>query len=163
MSKILTLLSKDHDKWLRIVKSFGMDQDAEDLVQDMYLKIYNLRDRYRESIMFNEDEVNHYFVFRVLRNMFLDKCKKKKYTTPLDTSYVDPMCLDQSYEHKQLLELAKKEIDTWHLYDKRIYDLVMLGGFNMKELSRRTNLSYDSIRRTKLKLEKWLKCTINEI
>jgi len=49
------------------------------------------------------------------------------------------------------------------LYDKRIYDLVLLGGFNMMELSRRTNIDYDAIRRTRLKLEKWLKNTINEI
>ena len=163
MNKILKLLSKDHAKWLRIVKSFGLEEDAEDLVQDMYLKIYNLDNRYIDTIMFNEEEVNHYFIFRILRNMFLDKCKKKKYTTSIEVTSVEPISLDQNYEYKQLLDLVNKEIDTWHLYDKRIYDLVLLGGFNMMELSRRTNIDYDAIRRTRLKLEKWLKNTINEI
>ena len=71
--KILNIVAKDHNKWLRIVKSFGLNEEAEDLVQDMYLKINSWNGKYDKTLMFNKTEVNHYFIFRVLRNMFLDK------------------------------------------------------------------------------------------
>ena len=77
---VLDILAKDHKKWLNIVRSFGLTYDAEDLVQEMYLKVYQWNGKYDKTLMFNETEVNYYFIFRVLRNLFLDKCKTKKKT-----------------------------------------------------------------------------------
>lgn len=157
MNKILNILSQDHDKWLRIVKSFGLDKDAEDLVQDMYLKIYQLDPKYKQTIMFNETEVNHYFIFRMLRNMFLDKCKKKKYTTSIETTNVNPLSKEISYEYQEQIDLIKNEIDTWHVYYKRIHELLYLEGINMTQLSKMTGIDYNVIRRAKQKIDKLLK------
>ena len=55
----LNIVSKYHDKWVLIVKSFGEQRFAEDIVQDMYLKLH------RMSIAnTNEDE----FLDKVLKN-----------------------------------------------------------------------------------------------
>ena len=68
---ILERLSKRHDEWLRMAMSFGADRDsAQDLVQDMYLRMYKYVEN-PERIMYNENEVNTYFVFVVLRNLFI--------------------------------------------------------------------------------------------
>lgn len=157
MKKILNILAKDHDKWLRIVKSFGLDKNAEDLVQDMYLKIYNLDPKYKQTIMFNDTEVNHYFIFRMLRNMFLDKCKKKKYTTSIETTIVHPISKEISYEYQEQIDLIKNEINTWHVYYKRIHELLYLEGINMTQLSKMTGIDYNVIRRAKQKIDKLLK------
>ena len=118
--KILDIVAKDHSKWLRIVKSFGLNVDAEDLVQDMYLKIDGWNGKYDKTLMFNETEVNHYFIFRVLRNMFLDKCKKKKVEVALP-EYYDVSGNVSSFEYIEQLDVIQEEIKSWHLYDRKIW------------------------------------------
>ena len=75
---VIKIIAKDHQKWISIARSFGLQEDAEDLVQDMYIKINKWKGKYDKTLMFNENEINQYFVFKVLRNLFLDKVKKQK-------------------------------------------------------------------------------------
>lgn len=153
---VLEILSKDHSKWLKIAQSFGLEEQSEDLVQDMYLKIYSLNGRYNETLMYNETEVNYYFIFKILRNMFLDKCKKKQYTIRMQDSTKEPTIIGLSYELEEQIQLAKDEINSWHLYDRKIYELLFEEGYNMSQLSQATGIDYHAIRRTKIKIEKLL-------
>lgn len=156
MVSVLTLIAKDHDKWLRISKSFGLGNDAEDLVQDMYLKINDWKGKYDKTLMFNKSEVNHYFVFRVLRNLFLDKCKKKNINVSMQ-EYYEPTANYSSFEYREQLDVIQEEIKSWHLYDRKIYELIYVEGYSMLELSKLTGIDYYSIYRTKNKIEKLLK------
>jgi RNA polymerase sigma factor (sigma-70 family) len=150
---VLDILAKDHKKWLNIVRSFGLTYDAEDLVQEMYLKVYQWNGKYDKTLMFNETEVNYYFIFRVLRNLFLDKCKTKKKHSNIE--YVpEPLFKDISLEYKQELEMVKKEIKSWHIYDRKIYELIFLENKSMLELSKLTGIDYYSIYRTVKKIKK---------
>jgi len=153
---ILELIAKDHKKWLRIVKSFGLTDDAEDLVQDMYIKVNEWNGKYDKTLMFNKTEVNHYFIFRVLRNMFLDKCKKKNIETNIE-DYHEPKANSLSFEYIEQLDVIQDEIKSWHLYDRKIYELIYVEGYSMLELSKLTGIDYYSIYRTKNKIEKLLK------
>ena len=77
---ILEILSKKHNEWLRMAMSFGADRDtAQDLVQDMYLRMHKYVEN-PERIMYNEDEVNTYFVFVVLRNLYVSSKKGMTFT-----------------------------------------------------------------------------------
>lgn len=156
MVSVLTLIAKDHNKWLRISKSFGLGNDAEDLVQDMYLKINDWKGKYDKTLMFNESEVNHYFIFRVLRNLFLDRCKKKNINVSMQ-EYFEPTASYSSFEYKEQLDVIQEEIKSWHLYDRKIYELIYVEGYSMLELSKLTGIDYYSIYRTKNKIEKLLK------
>ena len=41
-SKILDILAKRHDEWVKMAKSFKLNNnDAKELVQEMYLRMYN--------------------------------------------------------------------------------------------------------------------------
>ena len=80
---ILELLSQRHEEWLKMARSFGTDtHEAEDLVQEMYLRMYKYIDN-PERIMYNETEVNTYFVFVVLRNLFFSSKKSLSYLAAL--------------------------------------------------------------------------------
>lgn len=158
MSDVLTILAKDHKKWLQISKSFGLTDDAEDLVQEMYLKIYAWNGKYNKTLMFNADEVNYYFVFRVLRGLFLDKvkCKQPK-NISLDTlTFWEPTISDISFEYHNKLNDIKKEIKSWEIYDQKIYELVFIENYSMLELSKKTGIDYYSIYRTVKKIKKIL-------
>ena len=54
------------------------------------------------------------------------------------------------------MELIKKEIDSWHLYDRKIYELIFQEGYSMLELAKKTGIDYYSIYRTKNKIQKLL-------
>lgn len=63
-----------HSKWVRMAQKFDYD-NAEDLVQEMYLKIHNL----------NPTEVNEVYIYRTIKSIFVDDYKKKKIlTAPLN-------------------------------------------------------------------------------
>ena len=155
-NNVITLLAKDHNKWVRIAKSFGADSLAEDMVQDMYLKIDSWNGKYNKTLMFNETEVNYYFVFKVLRNMFLDQSKKKKRIIYTDEIHNEPFVLNGGFEYEERLQEIREDIKKWHLYEIKIYELVFLEGWNMSQLAEKTGIDYHSIRRTVLKIKNTL-------
>lgn len=155
---VLEIISQQHNKWISIVRSFGMNNYAEDIVQNMYVKIHKWNGKYDNSIMYNETEINEYFIFKVLRNLFLDYHKTKK---PVFSEFYDPSISDISnyiskYEYQQQLQLIKDEIKSWHLYDQKIYELIFLENKSMLELSKVTGIDYYSIYRSVKKIKKIL-------
>ena len=155
MNKIISLIAKDHKKWTRIVESFGANH-AEDIVQEMYLKIHEWKGKYDKTLMYNETEINYFFVFKVLRNIFLDKVKKKKREFSLETNIVEPYIYDQTFDYVDKENKIKKNISEWNEYDKRIYEFVFLKGWSILELSKLTGIEYYSIYRTVKKIKKLL-------
>lgn len=66
---VLHEICNRHSKWVRMAQKFDYD-NAEDLVQEMYLKIHNL----------NPTEVNEVYIYRTIKSIFLDDYRKKKLT-----------------------------------------------------------------------------------
>ena len=150
---VLGIIATQHNKWINIVRSFGMHNYSEDIVQNMYLKIHKWNGKYDASIMYNETEINEYFIFKVLRNLFLDYHRKKKitYNTFYEPSISDISKYISKYEYEEQLNLIKTEISSWHLYDQKIYELIFLENKSMLELSKQTGIDYYSIyRRVKI-------------
>ena len=67
---MLELLAKNHKMWVRMVVSFGCDAyTAEDIVQSFYLRMHKyVKDV--SKIMYTDDEVNRFFVYVTLKNMW---------------------------------------------------------------------------------------------
>ena len=63
---ILQEICKGHCKWVRMAQKFDYE-NAEDLVQEMYLKIHNL----------NPTEVNEVYIYRTIKSIFVDDYKKR--------------------------------------------------------------------------------------
>ena len=80
--------------------------------------------------MFNETEVNQYFIFKVLRNLFLDKIKKQKKTIKLSDTFYEPSTSAMSMEYSERLDLVRSEIETWCLYEKKFTSLFFGGQIN---------------------------------
>tara|TARA_R110000787_G_scaffold49297_3_gene118384 strand:+ start:2826 stop:3311 length:486 start_codon:yes stop_codon:yes gene_type:complete len=155
MSKVISLIAKDHKKWTRIVDSFGA-KNPEDIVQEMYLKIYDWKGKYDKTLMYNESEINYFFIFKVLRNLFLDEVKKKKREFSLETNIVEPYTYDNTFDYIDRRDLIKKNISEWNLYERKIYELVFIENKSMLELSNLTGIDYYSIYRTVKKIKRIL-------
>lgn len=69
--KVLDVLAKKNDDWMNMARSFGLSNDeASEIVQGMYLKMYDYIDDV-ERIMYNEKEVNTFFIYKTMQNLFL--------------------------------------------------------------------------------------------
>lgn len=149
---ILELLSKRHEEWLKMAKSFGTQtHEAEDLVQEMYLRMYKYVET-PEKIMYNETELNTYFVFVVLRNLFFSSKKSLSSLMSLhieELNDLDGEIENVNYEyeeaHKNLINELWDEVETWHWYDTKLFKLYHNTDMTIKKLSQETKISERSI------------------
>lgn len=67
---------RHNDRWIEMASVFLDDEtEAEDLVQDMYLKLLENKKYMRNA--YKNDKVNNGYIFIMLRNAALDVYKKK--------------------------------------------------------------------------------------
>ena len=77
MKTTLEKIAEKHDDWHRIVLSFGCKESiAEDIVQEMYIRIHTYITK-GVDISY-EDDINHMYIYRTLRALFIDLHRKEK-------------------------------------------------------------------------------------
>ena len=164
----LELLGKKHNTWVEVTMSFGLAQDdAEDIVQDMYIKIYNWLEKNdrNATIMYNDSEVNYYFVFKTLRTLFYDYTRKANRRQKVPEKASEEVSEDYIYDlidHEINEERLREALDKMYWYDKKVFDLVYRQGWSMLQLSNVSGISYYSIYRTIQKVKKTIKQQICE-
>jgi len=135
-----------------MARSFGTEtHEAEDLVQEMYLRMYKYVEN-PEKIMYNDKEVNTYFVFVVLRNLFFSSKKSLSSLMSLhieELSDLDGEIENVNYEyeqaHKNLINELWDEVETWHWYDTKLFKLYHNTDMTIKKISQETKISERSI------------------
>lgn len=149
---MLKLLAEKHELWIKMVLGMGASKDvAEDIVQSMYLRI----DKYvkdDKKIMYSDDEVNRFFIYVTLKNMFLSYKKSKylfyeiredEYQTD-DLLYSD--CNDDMEEaFVKLICKIEDEIASWHNYDSILSEKYFKSNYSLRDLSVGTGISLTSI------------------
>jgi len=70
MRTVLEVLAPRHKEWVYMATSFGVNKsDGEELVSGMYLKLHDyVKDV--ERIMYSESEVNTFYVYKTIQNLF---------------------------------------------------------------------------------------------
>lgn len=144
MAEWLKHIAEHHKEWVRIVRSWGEEDYAEDLVQEMYLKCLKCT---TESKIVTEGKVNKSYIWFVLRSVFLDYKKEQGKVEKLRVIQDTPDTNTVEVEHAygQLLKKIDEEKNTWHWYDKMLFDLYVNSGMSMREIERETNISLTSI------------------
>jgi DNA-directed RNA polymerase specialized sigma24 family protein len=162
--EVLELLYKKHKDWCDIVESFGVNPDtAEDIVMEMYIKL-DKQVKAGTNVMYNETEINYYYVYRALRNLFLDLKKKESLydvvswgdlSEKLKADYRSEMIVD----YDKLYEKFNKELESLYWYDRKVFELID-SGESFQNLSDKTTISYYSLYNTYRKVKKHLKSII---
>tara|TARA_B100000900_G_scaffold350883_1_gene317677 strand:+ start:23429 stop:23923 length:495 start_codon:yes stop_codon:yes gene_type:complete len=160
----LEIIFDKHDDWVGIVCSFGCNKStAEDIVQECYIKLDRLI-KSGTNFMYNEKEINHFYVFRTLRSLFIDLKRKEKKTTFVEIDNISEKKLGKLITEFEL-DITEKyseiqdELNAMHWYDRRVYNYIE-GGESIAGLSEKTEISYYSLYNTyknvKTKLKKKL-------
>jgi DNA-directed RNA polymerase specialized sigma24 family protein len=182
-----TILEKIHakrDLWLSYLYSWGCNPDtANDLISEMYVKVYNYIKNTNSDIAYDGDDVNIYFIYITLRNMFYDlkrKEKRNQFVDDYDFTQIEeeieyPYINEDDYEKhcaiidwfedNDFFELSEKE-DYLLEYDRRklskyylrkIFEEVFFKQQKVTTLSRNTNITYWTLRNTIKVIKKQIK------
>ena len=146
VSSWLTTVAKHHKFFIGVVQSFGEDRYAEDIVQEMYLRIYKYTDE--EKIVKN-GEVNKGFIWFVLRNIYVDYCKQKGRIEKIElneaTHIFEEDDINTNRARSAIDNKIEDEINSWHWYDKMVFKLYKEKGHSLREMSSLTKISVTSI------------------
>ena len=146
----LQKIAQKHNDWVRIVKSFGCEGDkCEDIVQEMYIKVHTLI--VKGIDISYEDDINHFYIYRILRSLFIDLCRKEAKITKVNVDYLEKFVEEEEVKEYKDIEGKMKELDTLldkvYWYDKKVFDLIS-NGMSIAELSKKTSISYYSLYNT---------------
>ena len=151
---ILVLIAKKHSTWIDIVKSFGCNKEtAEDLVQEMYIKIFKYLEKGGKNIMY-EDEINYYFIFKTLNSVFIDLKRKSKNIKMVEIENLELEDVDLDYDksYKKITDALSQMF--W--YDRKVFEIINEGE-SIAEFSRKSYIPYYTLYNTYQRVKKELK------
>ena len=107
---VLQKLTNKHKDWISIVKSFGVDDYAEDLVQEMYVRVIKYL-RNGKDLSYGDD-INYYYIYMMLRHMTTNlQIKKSKFNVISIDNYINKISkqtpIDYNIEEKYKLVVEK--------------------------------------------------------
>ena len=122
----------------------GNAQDAEDLLQDTYLKLWLKRDDLTEKA-----ETQAYLV-TLMRNLFLDQRRRKQIDTSADIDHhaepPDEQSLDRQIDTRDEAETMEQLIQQLPERDGNIVQMHLVEGRTYDEIEQDTGLSQGNIR-----------------
>lgn len=141
----LSEVAKNHKEYVKTIERFGEYFYAEDLVQEMYLRLN--RNKQPEQIII-DGKVNEIYIYLTLKSVFLNFKKAKEQISknnnlPLFIEHVD----NSEYHEAQhrFSERIQAEINNWHWYDAMLFRLYLDSGKSMRDISQGTNISLRSV------------------
>lgn len=155
---VLEIISDRHKEWVYLVKCFGCDiHTAEDIVQDMYIKMHKVISS-GVNIMYNETEINSYYVLKTLKSIFIDYKRRNKITL-VDYKNEDifqNVEANEQVNFDAVYETIQDELESMYWFDKKVFDLIN-SGERISDLSKKTTIPYYTLYNTYRKVYKYLK------
>ncbi len=162
---VLHLLANYHKEWLKMAHSFGAGNYAEDIVQEMYIRL-NKYVSDPERIMY-KGQPNKLFVWVTLRNMVRQFQKKKDHIV-----YVGDMVeydeaeevfdIVQAEGFEKIVDKVWDVIQEMHWYDQKMFEVYHKTDMSMRDIEKETGISLFSIFDTLKKGKEYVKEKIGE-
>ena len=156
-NKVLTLLAEYHNKWLANVNALINDENiqAEDIVQDMYLKIHSSKDEViKKAIVNNKPHIG--YINKILYNMYLDMQKDESIKTELKDNHT----VEEKQPEINKFNIEKKIdeiVNSFYWFDKKLFNLYRKEFHTIRSLSKATKISHVVVHNTISKCKKKIK------
>tara|TARA_A100001011_G_C14090273_1_gene748265 strand:- start:129 stop:521 length:393 start_codon:yes stop_codon:yes gene_type:complete len=115
----------------------------------MYLKAHTLINS-GTDISYGED-INHFYIYRILRSLFIDLCRKEAKVTKVNLDYLERFVQEEEIKEYKDIEGKMKQLDNLldkvYWYDRKVFDLIS-EGMSIAELSKKSGISYYSLYNT---------------
>ena len=121
---ILEKAYQKHKTWISICKSFGLDYPtSEDLVMEMYIKLDYITKK-GTDITYNKDELNYYYIFKILYTMFLQLKKKRDRVNFIDQEMLQNIEGQEQVHFQEIEKRFNNEFSKLHWYDQKVFEIV---------------------------------------
>lgn len=155
MNPQIAEIAKKHKDWVNIARSFGAKTEAEDIVQEMYLRL----DKYIKP----DQKITDSFVWITLRNIYFDFLKKEPITFELDKTVSEAVSEPEGIiAYGELNKRVKNELNNVDWFDKMLFELYVTSGKSMRQLSKETGISLSCIFYTTNRTKTHLRSLLNE-
>ena len=145
---------KYHKEWVAMVESLGGGLYSEDIVQEAYIKL----DKYNcEQKIISKEKVSKGYMYFVLRSLFINyiKAKNKIRTVQIekffrDFDYIEIKDIEkftitdtitEEIAFGRLCNKMDLEVNDWHWYDKKIYELYRDTPLSIRGMAKETEIS----------------------
>ena len=115
-------------------------QDAEDALQDLYLKLWGTRNEL-DSV----DNPKAYAI-RMMKNLCIDRLRKRRVTEPLDSVIAAMPSADETMDNRQRLDRAMQRISQLPPRQRQALQMSLIEGLSYKEIAEKTGLSQLNLR-----------------
>ena len=163
-NKVLSLLAEYHDKWISNVDALINDENiiAEDIVQDMYLKIHGSKDEViKKAIQNNKPHIG--YVNKILYTMYLKAQKQESLKTELKDNHT----IETKEPELNKFNIEKKIdeiVNSFYWFDRKLFNLYRKEFHTIRSLSKATKISHVVVQNTISKCKKKIKRKLkNEI
>lgn len=167
---MLELLASKHQDWVRIAKSFTNSQeDAEDLVQEVYIRIWEAG-KTKQEVSFG-NEPNRYFMWVTISNLFKSNYRHSQSgkvirTTPIIEQVDDTPVTDYSDEKDVAFEVVMDKITeltrSWSVYDRQLFELYFMRGYTLRGIASGAKIGLNHVHNTITDIKKRIKAELGE-
>jgi len=148
-NELLTLLSNRHEDWVRMAHSLGAGQDAEDVVQDMYMRMYVAIDDVNR-IKYGDD-INTFYVYRTITSIIYDNHRGQK-ETPYDFKEISDIDLLDDCDTSRYYQTTNASRE----YIDRINDMLKQDGQETYKQAEQEQRQQDAMMRVvEDEIERW--------
>jgi DNA-directed RNA polymerase specialized sigma24 family protein len=150
------LAYEKHNQWVEIVQTFGglNKEECEDLVQTMYILL--IKNTQKGIDYLYKDEINYYYVFKILRGLYVDLIRKKSKVKLISLENIEPVTEIDHNNYDEVYNKLQDILKDMYWYDKKVFEIIE-DGTNISELSRKSKISYYSLYNTYKKVKQKLK------
>ena len=163
---MLEKLAKHHDLWIKMLVNLGCNvEDAKDLVQDMYIRLHRLV-KDPQKMMYGDD-VNRYYVWTTLRNMYFSKLKRDRasiFYELWDSDEGENMEYNMSEDEAftKITEQVDDITSNWTIYDKKLFELYFIKGLSLRAIAKGSKIGLTSIHTSILNYKQILRDNLSE-
>jgi DNA-directed RNA polymerase specialized sigma24 family protein len=163
---MLEKLAKHHDLWIKMLVNLGCNvEDAKDLVQDMYIRLHRLV-KDPQKMMYGDD-VNRYYVWTTLRNMYFSKLKRDRasiFYELWDSDEGENSEYDMSEDEAftKITEQVDDITSNWTIYDKKLFELYFIKGLSLRAIAKGSKIGLTSIHTSILNYKQILRDNLSE-
>ena len=161
IEKQMILLAKKHTTWVEIVCTFGCTKRiAEDLVQEMYIKIQLSLEKSNLDIMY-KNEINYYYIFKTLKTLFIDLKRKSRNIKIVDLdehieNFGDTYYAYNEVNYEDAYQNINEELSKMYWYDRKVFEIIN-SGESIADFSRNSKIKYYALYFTYKKVKDQLK------
>lgn len=118
---------KQHKRWINIVKQLGIDDYAEDIVQEAYLKCLEKK------------SINEAYFYLTLRSLAFDLHRKQKKIIKVPIEEIN-ISIEIDKEN-EVFEI----VNRLHWFDKQVFYLYYDNKLSMRKIAKETGISLSTI------------------